>query len=325
MHTSLNFNVIFQAPADGTVSVYEARSSLGFHPQDLDIEDRMNAEWQNLLKKAQEQVTAGKRKSLPFSGPLYRLESWRPLDGGLTLELTVSATTFFQSVGTNWAAGMDAAFMKLLIDRGAARGLGTWGYFADALAICVVVKTHLAHADFPVYIVGVRSGEQDEYPRRIHTFGTLGSRKLFYGRVFDPQESALVECLYKELGLDRSDVSRVDLLGLVENANTLKPELAFLAEVTVPFEGIVERRWKGSQQRAEHTRLFPVTREELGRLLAGAQDLADTSFLNALRLDVEVDWIRKQLTAEPVVNTTNWFVPPGEAAFSLALAREETA
>ncbi len=317
-------------------STSSAATGIVFHPQDYDIETRIEASWQALQAAAQKQIAAGKRANLPFSGPLYRLARiWRippaPSIPGTgydghpeSLILDLGATNFRESVGTNWEAGKDAAYKQLLKARGRDRAGNERAYFADALASCVVVRTHTERGD-AVYVVGLRGGEQDEYPLSLHVPGTVGSRKPWQQKRFDPFEAAWLDCLSKEFAIEREDVTAIYCAGLVRNGVTEKPELAFVADVSVPFEQLASARHAKAPQRAEHFAIFPVTRDQALELLAGTQDPANARFLDAIALPkVARSRVKAAYADRPalIANTNNWWCPAGEAAVTLALAND---
>ena len=328
MYHSRNFQILVPIPGKekrysrNDIEIEEVVGGLSFHPQDMDIENRIEESWKRLLNNAEEQVKEGKRKGMPFSGPLYSLEGFE--NNYSRMKLYLGGTNFRDSIGTNWEAGRDSEYMDLLKERGLNRKGNEYGYFADALAMCTAVKTHNEKGEV-VYLIGMRSYELDEYPLCIHVPGTVGNRKPFQDKPFDPFESIYYEALSKELFLEERDILNISCLGLVRNGYSLKPELVFETEVGQPFEKIKQERMRLAPQRSEHFTTFSVEQERLAEFLNITQKPEDSEFFNKTDLsDPDKSRILEPYSKRGrlVENTGNWWVPTGEACLTLVCINE---
>jgi len=285
---------------------------------------RVEQAWNDVLAKADSLIAQGKRKGRPFSGPLYRLDSHANHDD--MMHLALSKTDFKASIGTNWEAGLHPAYMAELKSYGQEVS-DERAAFADALAGCAVIET--MKDGKPVVIVGVRSHEQDEYPLSLHVPGTVGNRKAFEEKSlrFDPFQAIVSDVLERELCLTSDDIQDIYITGLIRNSHTEKPELTYGIELNpqIDFDTIRTRRFEKAQMRAEHFKIMGLGKEEVVNLLNGTQNPNDSSSIDHLPLsEKEKEAIKNHLSEREklVVNTNNWWVPPGEIALVLYLANK---
>lgn len=269
--------------------------------QDVDLFMRIEQVWSEKFKEAIQ-----KGKSL-FAGPQYRLSSYGILEDG-RIRLELGPTDYREFIGTNVEAGKDPEYMTALLQRGKERHNDEDAYFSNTLAVCSVVET----SDGKI-VVGLRSDKVAEYPRCWHTVG--GHPNPVH---YQPTKADLFDAMAREvtgeLGIDYDEIENMRLIGLVRNSRTRKPELLFQSKIYASFEDIKERRIKS--ERDEHFTFFGISSiDELADFLNKNQE--GFTFPNYHRLN-EDEQERLKPKKHPD-NTTNFFVPPGEANWLLYL------
>lgn len=269
--------------------------------KDVDLFIRMETVWSEKFKEAIQ-----KGKSL-FAGPQYRLSSHNILDNK-KLKLKLGPTDYREFLGTNVEAGKDLEYMQTLLKRGIERYKDEDAFFSNTLAICSVMET----SDKKI-IVGLRSDEVAEYPRCWHTIGGHPNPTHYQPTKTDLFD-AMVREIIEELGIDHDEIENMRLTGLVRNSRTRKPELLFYSKTYADFDDIKERRIKAEKD--EHFTFFGISSiDELIEFLNKNQN--KFSFPEHNNLSPE-----EQNKIKPInqpENTTNFFVPPGEASWILYL------
>lgn len=269
--------------------------------KDVDLYMRLEKVWSEKFKEA---VQEG--KSL-FAGPQYRLSSYELLNDG-RIKLDLGPTDYREFMGTNVEAGKDSKYMQTLLERGIERYGDKDAFFSNVLSICSVIET----SDGKI-IAGLRSDKVAEYPRCWHTAGGHPNPTHYQQTktdLFDSMEREMIG----ELGIDNNEIENMRLLGLVRNSRTRTPELLFHSKIYVPFNDIKDRRLKSEKD--EHFTFFEIDSiEELIDFLNKNQN----KFIfpkNSGLIAKEQNKLKPKKHPE---NTTNFFVPPGEASWVLYL------
>ena len=268
---------------------------------DVDLYMRIEKVWSEKFREALEEG-----KNL-FAGPQYRLSSYSILDDERVF-LSLGATDYREFMGTNVEAGKDPDYRDELMERGERNYDDPEAYFSNTLAICSVIET----SDGKI-ITGLRSDDVAEYPRCWHTVGGHPNPAHYQptkADLFDAMEREITG----ELGVDSGEIGNMRMIGLVRNRRTLKPELLFQSEVYAQFDDIKERRLKSEKD--EHFTFFGISSpDELIYFLNQNQD--EFNFPENHGLSEEEK--RNMRPTERPENTTNFFVPSGEASWVLYL------
>jgi isopentenyldiphosphate isomerase len=309
MYKTDNFEILI--PSDEQVITYgqndlllEEGPAIARTNRDVDLFLRIEKVWSEKSKE-----TLQKGKSL-FAGPQYRLCAYHVLpDERIVLEL--GPTDYREFIGTNVEAGKDPGYMRTLVKRGLARYRDEDAFFSNTFAICSVVKTSDAKI-----VAGLRSDVVAEYPRCWHTVGGHPNPTRYQLTSVDLFE-AMEREVTAELGMDQSEIQDMRMMGLMRNSRTRKPELMFHTTVYPVFDDLKERRTTGEKD--EHFTLVGIrSLDELVDFLNSNQRQFAFPANSGLSLD-EQDTLRPAGHPE---NTTNFFVPPGEASWVLYLKQE---
>jgi len=266
---------------------------------DVDLFQRMERVWSEKVKDA---ILNGK---ILFAGSQYRLSRYEVGDEGVILY--VGPTDYREFTGTNVEAGRDPEYMALLIEWGRERFGDENAFFSNTLAICSAVET----GDGKL-IVGLRSDKVAEYPQCWHTTGGHPNPKNYQNENIDMFD-AMEREVCGELGLNVDEIAYMGLVGLVRNRKTRKPELLFTTKVELPYEEITNRR---GEEKDEHFRFFGVgSLDEMVEFMNNNQKVFSFPPSNDLS-ESEQNRLRPHVQPE---NTSNYFTPPGEAAWVLYL------
>jgi 8-oxo-dGTP pyrophosphatase MutT (NUDIX family) len=149
-----------------------------------------------------------------FAGAMTRLLGWRVNGDALTLEL--GPTDFREFVGTNLRH-------PELAER----------FGRDALANPLGVSVAVLTSDGQL-VVQRRSEQVFEYPGFFHVCGGNVEPIDVAGPSAPGVFAAVRRELEEELGIGSEKIARLTCLGLAENRETVKPDLLFVAEVTLP-------------------------------------------------------------------------------------------
>jgi 8-oxo-dGTP pyrophosphatase MutT (NUDIX family) len=174
--------------------------------------------WEEALRQAQAQ---GREL---FAGPLCRLDEARVEDGRLRLFL--SPTDYREYLGTNH----NREEVRRLLGEREPEAL------ANPLAVCAAVRT----ADGRL-LIGRRSPRTMSHPGWWHVpAGHVDDRHVHDGRV--DVVRAMLDEVVEETGVEESEVQSCVCIGLLRTRDTLKPELAFVVEVSCGQADLEARR-----------------------------------------------------------------------------------
>jgi 8-oxo-dGTP pyrophosphatase MutT (NUDIX family) len=149
-----------------------------------------------------------------FAGAMTRLLGSRVIGAALTLEL--GPTDFREFVGTN-------VRHPELVER----------FGRDALANPLGVSVAVLTSDGQL-VVQRRSEQVFEYPGFFHVCGGNVEPVDVVGPNAPGVFAAVRRELEEELGIGSEQIARLTCLSLAENLETFKPDLLFVAEVTLP-------------------------------------------------------------------------------------------
>jgi 8-oxo-dGTP pyrophosphatase MutT (NUDIX family) len=239
----------------------------------------------------------------------FRLSGYEESPEG-KLVLRLGLTDYHEFMGTNVAAGKDSVYMRQLVDRGLEKFGDPDAFFSNTLAMTSTLKT----SDRRV-VVGLRSDKPHEYKRCWHSIGGHPDPEHYRESEPDMFDSMARE-IEGESGITRDEIVNMRLSGLMTNSLTRKPELLFIAETPLSFDELKKRR---GYEKDEHFAFFGID-ADVGLIRFLKENQTEFTFPQGSGLNLEE---QKELRPrEMPANTTNFFVPSGEASWILYLAHQ---
>ena len=247
-------------------------------------------------------------------GPQWRLGNYSfKFDGILSLDLS-TLTDYGEFLATNVAAGIDPEYREFLLSAGRDAG-DEDAFFANILAVCGAIETRDS-----LLAVGLRGDNLAEYKRCYHVVSgghpKAGRYHPFTDRPKDPFDALAVQ-IQEEAGTPENKISDIRVTGLVRNLQTRKPELCFYVKVDEDFAQLEDFR-RRDPKKEEHLKIFGIRKEDLAGFLRQTQDPSPEGFVfppGYSFTGLEVAAFRPKDIPE---NTSNRWVPPGEACMFLA-------
>lgn len=184
------------------------------------LQPLVDAQWQQQLA-----VARNDGRTL-FDGEMLRLDGYHRctgLNGRDCLELQMSRTKYSQFVGTNLAADRQS-FLDDSTQWSNPLGL-------SALIVC----------DDEKILLGLRGKGTFLYSGYWHTFGGMADLRDVDERGNVSLFNVIRRELTEELGITKSDVTRMHSMGLVRDRAILQPEMIFEVHVAKPSADIISR------------------------------------------------------------------------------------
>ena len=222
------------------------------------------------------------------------------------LVLELGPSHFPEHLASNGRAMADPLFRDQLLALGSQKYGDPFAYYANCLAVNVVVRT----AD-DMYVIGIRAGSQRFFPGRAHAIGgfvdAIGIEEVT-AEEFERESLGLVERaaareLFEELGLEAAALSDYEILGVSLGPSSVDVNLS--VECLLAGEEVM-RRASSAEDRSEHHAVTVVSLPELVNMLCAVVNVAGDGGGRAL-------------------TETCTFVPTGFAGFLLHVARRDAA
>lgn len=188
---------------------------------------------------------------------------------GPRITLRFGPSHFLEHLATNHKGMLDSAFYGRLTAKGQKDFGDDRAYFADNLAVNVVLK-----ASDGKYVIGLRSQKQRFWPGRWHNIGGFYVPRFeLFDR--DDQGKSLLESfadrmlteMTQEAAIKKSDISNLRLIGVSFGQSSF--DLNYDAQVSTDSDYIRSKGHFKAKDADEHTGFYGVTFGELVDVLAG--------------------------------------------------------